>query len=211
MEILKFLISEETGAVRIAQAEDVKARFERNWAWLEAHAKEVYSHRGKYICVSGEELFVGDSVEELINQAKAKHPDDTGIISRILPRETGDRIGNRIPSVWIKRSTNSDGSPGKCQEPKAPKYVVSELNDPVEIALANERARKFKQNCDWLNTNAKEVYSHRGKYVCIAGQQLFIGDDVKEVVARARTAHPDDDAPFVQFVPNERSEAIYAF
>ncbi len=210
MEILKFLVSDETGTVKIEQAEEVKARFERNWAWLEAHAAEVYSHRGKYVCVSGQELFVGDSVEELINRAKAKHPDDTGIISRIIPKEAGERVGNRIPSVWIKKPTNIDGAPGERQDINAAMYVMSELNDPAAVASANERARKFKKNCDWLNANAKEAYSHRGKYICIAGQELFVGDEIKELVARARAVHPDDDAPFVQFVATERSDAIYA-
>ena len=40
-----------------------RQRFERNWAWLEAHASEVYSHRSKFICIAGQELFVGDTPE----------------------------------------------------------------------------------------------------------------------------------------------------
>ena len=48
-----------------AQAQD--ERFERNWAWLEAHATEIYAaHRGKCICVAGEELFVADTPQRLL-------------------------------------------------------------------------------------------------------------------------------------------------
>lgn len=67
-------------------------RFERNLDWLEAHAGEVYSHRGKYICIAGQELFVGDTVEEVLEMAKAAHPDDGGRFTRYIPKEKGPRI-----------------------------------------------------------------------------------------------------------------------
>ncbi|HET6883568.1 MAG TPA: hypothetical protein VFI31_25675 [Pirellulales bacterium] len=66
--------------------------FERNWSWLEAHASEVYSHRGKFLCISGQELFVGDTVEEVLRAAKAAHPDDDGRFTRYIPKEKGPRI-----------------------------------------------------------------------------------------------------------------------
>ena len=65
---------------------------ERQWQWLEAHATEVYSQRGKIICIAGQELFVGDTVEDVVARAKAAHPDDEGMFTRIIPRERGARI-----------------------------------------------------------------------------------------------------------------------
>jgi hypothetical protein len=43
------------------------------------------SYRGKFIVVAGEELFVGDTVEEAVAQAKAAHPADKGSLTRYIP------------------------------------------------------------------------------------------------------------------------------
>ena len=67
-------------------------RFERNWAWLEAHASEVYSHRGKFICIAGQEPFVGDTVEDVLARAKAAYPEDDGRFTRYIPQTKGPRI-----------------------------------------------------------------------------------------------------------------------
>ncbi len=69
-----------------------RERYERNWAWLEAHAAEAYQHRGKFLCVAGEELFVGDSVEEVLARAAAAHPEDDGRFTRYIPLEKGPRV-----------------------------------------------------------------------------------------------------------------------
>lgn len=81
---------QDPAAVRAAQAQ--RERFERNWAWLEAHAAEVYRHRSKVICVAGQELFVGNTSEEVLAKARAVHPEDDGRVTRIIPRERGARI-----------------------------------------------------------------------------------------------------------------------
>jgi len=88
----KVLLVEETDAVAVAQALARNERFERNWAWLEAHATEVYGHRGKFICIAAEQLFVAESVEEAYSQAKAAHPDDDGAFTRYIPVERLARI-----------------------------------------------------------------------------------------------------------------------
>ncbi len=95
---------------------------------------------------------------------------------------------------------NQNGSP----------ITMREENDPVEAAKARERLARFDRNWDWLEEHATEVFSHRGKFICIAGQELFVGDDVREVLARARAAHPDDDGPFFKYIPKERAARIYA-
>ena len=76
----------------IARSRAEFAAFERNWDWLEAHASEVYSHRGKYICIAGQELFVGDDLDDVLARAKAAHPDDLGLFTRIIPKGRGPRI-----------------------------------------------------------------------------------------------------------------------
>lgn len=70
-----------------------QTRFERNWAWFDAHATEIYrSHRGKCYCVSGEQLFVGDTPTEALTLAKSAFPDDDGRFTGIIPKERLARI-----------------------------------------------------------------------------------------------------------------------
>lgn len=82
-----------TDPVELAEARIQDERFEKNWAWWEAHAPEAYaSHRGKVVCISGEELFVADTTADVLAQAKAAHPDDNGRFTRYIPRERAYRI-----------------------------------------------------------------------------------------------------------------------
>jgi len=85
-------VYEITDPVEIAEARRRHEHYTRNWDWLEAHATEVYSNRGKFICIAGQELFVDDSVAEVVNPAKAAHPEDVGILTRYIPKERGPRI-----------------------------------------------------------------------------------------------------------------------
>lgn len=78
------------------------------------------------------------------------------------------------------------------------------VTDPVECAEFAQRQARFKLNLAWFNAHASEVYSHRDKYICVAGQELFVGDSVKEVVAAAKAAHPEDDGRFTKRIPLER-------
>jgi hypothetical protein len=80
-------------ASELAAARSRRAQADRNSAWLQAHAAEVYTrHRGKCIVVAGEELFVGDTPREAWARASAAHPEDGGKISRYVPKEKGPRI-----------------------------------------------------------------------------------------------------------------------
>jgi hypothetical protein len=90
-----------------------------------------------------------------------------------------------------------------------PTVTITEVTDPAELAASKASWECLEKNTAWLEANASEVYSHRGKYICIAGQHLFVGDDVLEVVARARAAHPDDTGYFTQYVPLKKVARIY--
>ncbi len=85
-------VEDETDPDVVTRALARNDRFERNWAWLEAHATEVYGHRGKFICIAGEQLYVADSVEEAYRKAIAAHPDDDGAFTRYIPVERLARI-----------------------------------------------------------------------------------------------------------------------
>jgi hypothetical protein len=78
---------------------------------------------------------------------------------------------------------------------------------PLEIELPEvsdeERAAniatnaEFKKNVAWWNAHAAEIVPQNlGKFVCVAGQELFVGDDAAEVVARATAAHSNPGRGF---------------
>lgn len=69
-------------------------QFERNLAWFSAHAVELdvfNRYRGRHLAVAGGELFVGDSPEEVRQQAQVRHPEDHPFVHYIL-KEKAHRI-----------------------------------------------------------------------------------------------------------------------
>ena len=87
-------IVEVTDSDEIAKARAQDERFARNSAWLQMHATEIYTqYRGKCICMAGEELFIADTPEEALGQARTAHPEKAGsILIRYIPREKVARI-----------------------------------------------------------------------------------------------------------------------
>ena len=89
--------------------------------------------------------------------------------------------------------------------------VMEEVTDPEEIAKARAQRERFDRNAAWLQAHATEVYTrHRGKCICIAGEELFVADTPEEVIAQAAAAHPEDDGRFVRYIPREKLARIYA-
>jgi hypothetical protein len=88
------IMEEVTDPEELAQARARHERFARNSAWLQRHATEIYrQYRGKCIGVAGEALFVADTPEEVLAQARAAHPEEKGsILLRYIPREKVARI-----------------------------------------------------------------------------------------------------------------------
>ena len=87
------VLEEVTDPAQLIEAQARRQRLERNWTWFERHAAEIYTqHRGKCICISGEELFVADTAEDVLAQASAAHPEDDGRFTRYIPRERMARI-----------------------------------------------------------------------------------------------------------------------
>jgi prepilin-type processing-associated H-X9-DG protein len=95
--------------------------------------------------------------------------------------------------------------------PQQPAVVMEEVTDPTELAEAQARRERFERNCAWFDGHATEIYrSHRGKCICIAGQELFVAETPAEVLALAQAAHPEDDGRFTRIIPKERLARIYA-
>lgn len=88
---------------------------------------------------------------------------------------------------------------------------LSENNDPQAVEEARRRRERADRNSAWLQAHVPEIYSrHRGKCICVAGEELFVADTPEEVMALARAAHPDDDGALLRYVPLEKRERIYA-
>ena len=88
--------------------------------------------------------------------------------------------------------------------------VMEIVTDPVELARAQARRERFDRNWEWFKTQIPELYEkHRGRYFCVAGQELFVADTLEEVLALATAAHPEDDGRFAEYIPRERMARIY--
>lgn len=84
---------------------------------------------------------------------------------------------------------------------------ISEEERGANIA-ANE---EFKKNVAWWNARVKEIRDeHTGKFVCVAGQELFVGDDPIDVMARAKAAHPSSGGFVSLYLSPQRGPKIHA-
>ena len=154
----RIVMEEVTDPEELAKARAQRERADRNAAWLQANASEVYSrNRGKHICVAGEELFVADTVEDVLARAKAAHPDDDGRFV-LIDIETGeyevdedemaasDRLLARVPDaqVWIQGQLPLTCCSGKDfqQERFAPTAAAPFHGDTVLAGMLFEQRQR---------------------------------------------------------------------
>lgn len=91
------------------------------------------------------------------------------------------------------------------------RVVMEEITDPVEIAEAEAQWVRFDRNAAWLHAHADEIYNqHRGKFICIAGEEPFAADSATEALKLGEAAHPDDKGRFVHYIPKDKVPRIYA-
>src|ERR1700678_1364324 len=89
--------------------------------------------------------------------------------------------------------------------------VMTEVTDPVLLAKVRAQHQRADRNSAWLQAHVPEIYSkYRGKFICVAGEELFVADTVAEVMALAEAAHPDDDGAILRYILKEKREMIYA-
>jgi hypothetical protein len=92
-----------------------------------------------------------------------------------------------------------------------PPIVMEEVTDPEELARGQAWRARADRNAAWLQAHAAEIYPcHRGKFVCVAGEELFVADTADEVLALARAAHPEDDAFLLHYIPRDKVARVYA-
>jgi hypothetical protein len=89
--------------------------------------------------------------------------------------------------------------------------VMQEVTDADELVLARKQREQFDRNSDWLQHNIADIYAkHRGQYICVAGQQVFAADNVKDAIEQATAAHPDDEGWFTRYIPKDKAARVYA-
>ena len=89
--------------------------------------------------------------------------------------------------------------------------AMQEVTDTQELAEARARRTRFDRNETWLQAHAAEIYRrHRGRYICIAGKELFVADTADAAYASGKSAHPEDDGRFVRYIPEEKLPRVYA-
>src|SRR5262249_8535466 len=123
---------------------------------------------------------------------------------RRASRRCGTRICRAADGGGLRHAGGRCPRRGECHQPvrrRSPMIrggenrtiVIEEVTDPVELAKARAQDERFDRNWEWFKAHAPEIYrTHRGKILCVAGQELFVGDTPEEVLARARAAHPED-------------------
>lgn len=92
-----------------------------------------------------------------------------------------------------------------------PRIEIELIDDPAEMAESQREAEQFKRNWEWLKANASEIYPrYRGKYICVAEQEVFASDDPEEAWQLAESAHPDDEGVFSLYLPLKRAPHLHA-
>ena len=108
----------------------------------------------------------------------------------------------------IRKSTVNDT--GAFQRPPESPLKVEVRSDPPDRQRALARRERFARNAAWLESRASEVFSlHRGKCICIAGQELFVAETAEEAVKLAAAKHPDDDGYYLRYIYREKVPRIY--
>jgi hypothetical protein len=94
------------------------------------------------------------------------------------------------------------------KEPTAgswPEVVMEAITDPEELDRGRARRAQYDRNFAWLKKHGPEIYPlHRGKFIAISGEKLFVADTAEEADAIAAAAHPEDEGRFVHYVPREK-------
>lgn len=87
------------------------------------------------------------------------------------------------------------------------KLVITEEPEDPEF---NRRMERYQRNGQWLTEHGAPLFEqHPGKYIAVSEGEVFVSDDAWEARRLAKEKHPDD-VPFVQYVPRESYERIYA-
>ncbi len=101
---------------------------------------------------------------------------------------------------------------GTGPRPEEPKIVLEIGTEPVEDARAREQDDRHRRNLHWIQEHWNDVLPHGfGKYLAVAGQEAFLADTAEAAWALAKTAHPEDNGAFIQYLRPNTGPRIYAY
>jgi hypothetical protein len=88
--------------------------------------------------------------------------------------------------------------------------VMEEVTDPQEIAEAQAQMEQARRNSARLQAHAHAIFTkYRGKFIAIAGEELFVGDTPEEANALAKAAHPKDKGILSQYIYPQKMARVY--
>lgn len=86
------------------------------------------------------------------------------------------------------------------------------MTDPEEVARARAQHERQLRNSHWLQAHWADVLPQaRGKFVAIAGEEVFIAETPAEAWAWVDAQHPEDNGALVQYVFPHQGSRIYAY
>lgn len=82
----------------------------------------------------------------------------------------------------------------------------------AERAQAIAERERYMLNVRWFESHAEELgKTHVGEYVCVAGQEVFAGNTLGDVLAEAKRKHPEESRSlFYKYISTHRGPKIYA-
>ena len=87
------------------------------------------------------------------------------------------------------------------------KLIMTEGPEDPEL---QRRMARYRRNGAWLTEHGASLFEQwAGQYIAVAEGEVFVAADACEARRLARVKHPDDE-PFVQYIPRESYERIYA-
>jgi len=100
----------------------------------------------------------------------------------------------------------------RTREDRERRLEFVEVTEPQELAKARAMQERADRNFRWYADHIREIATdaNRGKFVCIAGQEMFLAEDPVTASDLATAAHPEDDGYFVEYIPKEKVVRVYA-
>jgi hypothetical protein len=87
------------------------------------------------------------------------------------------------------------------------KLIITEEPEDPEF---NRRMAQFRRNGDWLTEHGAFVFKQfRGRHIAVSEGEVFVANDAWEAQRLAKEKHPDD-VPWMQFIPVDDYDRIYA-
>lgn len=91
-----------------------------------------------------------------------------------------------------------------------PQLTIEEVTNPVEVARFRAIHEQAERNSAWLEAHWEDVLPQaRGKFLAVAGQEVFIANTPEEAWTWAETTHPEDKGAIVQYVREGKGPRFY--